>query len=335
VIEGIDGRVLKEAIQRESDLEANGVRDFADGWNYGGTGQHRSLAERYGSGEVEIHIRFFGSWGDHPMAKLLAVIHRTSRAKGHLGDEIELHLVKLFRDRGRDGKVDPVLVDAVEFMNGPEPVAFKVGPGVEGLKVSDEFLGSGGHIPVAPRSGPESLGAIDGIALRILVPEDREFRGCFGVGRKRSAPVSFGISLAIEGQGEMIQPATHVVKRLPDQIGPMAGDRVVTEDIGGSPALWIMLSDDSTRIFVEPATDGGIQGVRVFERTAESAPVTLQSRYPRLSMASERKPKQKTGKGLEIPVPSKGDFDRAMRKVAPPARRKRPDEKDGQQKRSE
>jgi hypothetical protein len=32
--------------------------------------------------------------------------------------------------------------------------------------------------------------------------------------------------------------------------------------------------------------------------------------------------KQKTEKGLEIPVPSKGDFDSAMKKVAPPIRRK-------------
>lgn len=45
--------------------------------------------------------------------------------------------------------------------------------------------------------------------------------------------------------------------------------------------------------------------------------------------------KQKTDKGLEIPVPSKGDFDAAMRKVAPPAGRKRPDEKDQPPKRSE
>jgi hypothetical protein len=36
---------------------------------------------------------------------------------------------------------------------------------------------------------------------------------------------------------------------------------------------------------------------------------------------------QKTEKGLEIPVPSKGDFDAAMRKVAPPVGRKRPDGK--------
>lgn len=44
--------------------------------------------------------------------------------------------------------------------------------------------------------------------------------------------------------------------------------------------------------------------------------------------------KQKTDKGLEIPVPTKGDFDAAMRKVAPPVGRKRPDEKDRPQKRS-
>lgn len=51
-------------------------------------------------------------------------------------------------------------------------------------------------------------------------------------------------------------------------------------------------------------------------------------------MAEERR-KQKTDKGLEIPVPSQGDFDAAMRKVAPPASRKRPDEKDPPQKQSE
>ncbi len=48
-----------------------------------------------------------------------------------------------------------------------------------------------------------------------------------------------------------------------------------------------------------------------------------------LSIPMEKRNKsQKTEKGLEIPVPSKGDFDSAMRKVAPPAGRKRPDEKD-------
>ena len=50
-------------------------------------------------------------------------------------------------------------------------------------------------------------------------------------------------------------------------------------------------------------------------------------------MAEQRK--QKTEKGLEITVPTKGDFDAAMRKVAPPAGRKRPAEKDQPQKRSE
>ena len=45
--------------------------------------------------------------------------------------------------------------------------------------------------------------------------------------------------------------------------------------------------------------------------------------------------KQKTEKGLEIPVPTKGAFDEAMRKVAPPAGRKRPDGKDRPQRQSE
>lgn len=45
-------------------------------------------------------------------------------------------------------------------------------------------------------------------------------------------------------------------------------------------------------------------------------------------MADERKPKQKTAKGLKIPVPTKDDFDEAMRKIAPPAGRKRPGGKD-------
>ena len=52
-------------------------------------------------------------------------------------------------------------------------------------------------------------------------------------------------------------------------------------------------------------------------------------------MGHERKPKQKTEKGLEIPVPTKGDFDEAMRKVAPPAGRKDPGGKDERRERSE
>jgi hypothetical protein len=40
-------------------------------------------------------------------------------------------------------------------------------------------------------------------------------------------------------------------------------------------------------------------------------------------MAKERR-KQKTDKGLEIPVPTKGEFDAAMRKAAPLAGRKPP-----------
>jgi hypothetical protein len=51
-------------------------------------------------------------------------------------------------------------------------------------------------------------------------------------------------------------------------------------------------------------------------------------------MADERKPMQKTEKGLEIPVPTKGAFDAALKKVALPAGRKRPDGKDRPQKRS-
>jgi len=51
-------------------------------------------------------------------------------------------------------------------------------------------------------------------------------------------------------------------------------------------------------------------------------------------MSSERR-KQKTEKGLEIPVPTKGEFDAAMRKVAPPKGRRRPEEKDRPQKQSE
>ena len=50
-------------------------------------------------------------------------------------------------------------------------------------------------------------------------------------------------------------------------------------------------------------------------------------------MAKERR-KQKTGKGLEIPVPTKGDFDANLAKVAPPAGRKRPGGKDRPQKQS-
>jgi hypothetical protein len=43
---------------------------------------------------------------------------------------------------------------------------------------------------------------------------------------------------------------------------------------------------------------------------------------------ADKERKQKTEKGLEIPVPTKGDFDAAMKKVAPPAGRKRPGAKD-------
>jgi hypothetical protein len=55
----------------------------------------------------------------------------------------------------------------------------------------------------------------------------------------------------------------------------------------------------------------------------------------RLGMAAREKPrKQTTEKGLEIPVPTKGDFDANLAKVAPPAGRKRPGGKDRPQKRS-
>jgi hypothetical protein len=43
---------------------------------------------------------------------------------------------------------------------------------------------------------------------------------------------------------------------------------------------------------------------------------------------AEKRRKQQTAKGLEIPVPTKGDFDAALSKVAPPASRKRPGGKD-------
>ncbi len=51
-------------------------------------------------------------------------------------------------------------------------------------------------------------------------------------------------------------------------------------------------------------------------------------------MADKRR-KQKTAKGLEIPIPTKGEFDANLARVAPkPASRKRPDGKDRPQKQS-
>ncbi len=49
---------------------------------------------------------------------------------------------------------------------------------------------------------------------------------------------------------------------------------------------------------------------------------------------AEKRRKQKTEKGLEILVPSKGDFDANLAKVAPPASRKRPGGKDRPEKQS-
>jgi hypothetical protein len=54
----------------------------------------------------------------------------------------------------------------------------------------------------------------------------------------------------------------------------------------------------------------------------------------RSNLEAMKRRKEKTPKGLEVPVPTKGEFDAAMRKVAPPAGRKRPDEKDRPQKQS-
>lgn len=49
---------------------------------------------------------------------------------------------------------------------------------------------------------------------------------------------------------------------------------------------------------------------------------------------SDKRRRQKTAKGLEIPVPTKGEFDANLAKVAPPVGRKRPGAKDRPQKRS-
>lgn len=54
-----------------------------------------------------------------------------------------------------------------------------------------------------------------------------------------------------------------------------------------------------------------------------------------MSDDSTKQKKQRTEKGLEIPVPTKGEFDNALAKVAPPAGRKRPAEKDRPPKQSE
>src|SRR5947209_5515582 len=49
---------------------------------------------------------------------------------------------------------------------------------------------------------------------------------------------------------------------------------------------------------------------------------------PMAENQSERQPTQTTDKGLAIPTPSREDFDAFVRKVAPPAGRKRPAETD-------
>ena len=53
------------------------------------------------------------------------------------------------------------------------------------------------------------------------------------------------------------------------------------------------------------------------------------------SQMAKNQPKQKTDKGLEIPVPKRSEFDAAIEKVAPPAGRKRPAEKDQPPERSD
>jgi hypothetical protein len=45
-------------------------------------------------------------------------------------------------------------------------------------------------------------------------------------------------------------------------------------------------------------------------------------------MRKRNQPTQRTPKGMEVPVPKRGEFDALLRKVAPPAGRKRPAEKD-------
>jgi hypothetical protein len=60
--------------------------------------------------------------------------------------------------------------------------------------------------------------------------------------------------------------------------------------------------------------------------TVDSFPA-LATLAPTLRFMAKRST-QKTDKGLEIPIPNKGDFDSAMKKVAPPAGRRRPDGKD-------
>lgn len=44
--------------------------------------------------------------------------------------------------------------------------------------------------------------------------------------------------------------------------------------------------------------------------------------------SERREPKQTTPAGHTIPIPTRGDFDQMVKKIAPPTGRRRPDETD-------
>ena len=76
-----------------------------------------------------------------------------------------------------------------------------------------------------------------------------------------------------------------------------------------------------------PSRDRVFAAIRSFA-AKDAAGVWLRVSHALLWLVVERERKQKTPKGETIPIPKRGTFDAVLRKLAPPAGRKRPAEKD-------
>lgn len=254
-------RELQEAPERERDLVSQVVPDPPQRWDNWLIPEWRSLAERYASGEVEIHVRFGGSFGGHPVSEFLAVVHRPANAYSGLIDGWEVSAEKLVGRRGDDGEVDPVLVHSAQFVDGPEGVLPELVPTLVRLQLLNDDLRTGGHMPVGMDGGSEAGLAVRWLASLVDVSEDRERGSGLVFGGERGPLMCVGIALRVEGKGQVVEGAAESVDGVPDQIGPVIRNAVDPGDVCGPPCLRISLFDNAVGVAVEPALDVAVQGI--------------------------------------------------------------------------
>jgi hypothetical protein len=237
-----------------------------------GEPRHQSFIDRYVAGEVGIYAYVRSRVGDEYVAVLYwplrsAECHTRINSFRHR-NELEVE------ERGSE-RNPAVFVDPVQLMERPEPVeAVRIGRIVPTVRlfVLDERDRVDGQSfkPSAPNGVVEDGGAVCGLPLAVLVPNNREHQRFLNLGGERS-------ELAFcERVNRVIERGAEVEDSVTDQEADPS--RRISLNLRPSDCvarLGIYLTTDGVGLRPEPLIDRLLSGFYVFTSAIDLQPCTV------------------------------------------------------------